>query len=132
MSSKSKRKGSGYEREIVRAHEALGIEAIKTPLSGALGGKYSGDVQVAGLIGECKRRRKGYSSLYNALEQGTGSDIMFARDDHRETLVVMPWETWAAILGWLGWAKKYPAQPGSVDGGSIRQTDEENNETDDG
>lgn len=125
MSSASKRKGSGYELEVVRAHQALGIEAIKTPLSGALGGRYSGDVQIAGLIGECKRRRKSYSSLYNALEQGTGSDVMFARDDHKETLVIMPWETWAAILGWLGWAKKYPAQPGSVDGGSIRQTDEE-------
>lgn len=125
MSSASKRKGSGYELEVVRAHQALGIEAIKTPLSGALGGRYSGDVQIAGLIGECKRRRKSYSSLYNALQQGTGSDVMFARDDHKETLVIMPWETWAAILGWLGWAKKYPAQPGSVDGGSIRQTDEE-------
>jgi len=125
VSSASKRKGSGYELEVVRAHQALGIEAIKTPLSGALGGRYSGDVQIAGLIGECKRRRKSYSSLYNALQQGTGSDVMFARDDHKETLVIMPWETWAAILGWLGWAKKYPAQPGSVDGGSIRQTDEE-------
>ena len=124
MTSRSKRKGSGYELEIVRAHEALGIEAIKTPLSGALGGKYSGDVQIAGLIGEGKRRRKGHTSLYNALEQGTGSDIMFARDDHRETLVVMPWETWAAILGWLEWAKKFPAK-GSVDGGTIRQTDKE-------
>ena len=103
MSSKSKRKGSGYELEIVRAHEALGIEAIKTPLSGALGGKYSGDVQVAGLIGECKRRRKGYSSLYNALEQGTGSDIMIARDAHRDArgyaLGDMGGDPWLARMG---------------------------------
>ena len=126
MSNPSKAKGSGYELEIVNADEALGIEAVKTPLSGALGGRYSGDVQIAGLIGECKRRRKSYSSLYKALSQGSGSDIMFARDDHCQTLVIMPWETWACILGWLDWAKKYPAQPGPVDGGSIRQNDEEN------
>lgn len=131
MSNPSKAKGSGYELEIVKAHQALGIEAVKTPLSGALGGKYSGDVQIAGLIGECKRRRKGHSSLYKALSQGSGSDIMFARDDHCKTLVVMPWETWACILGWLDWAKKYPAT-GSVDGGTIRQNDEEKHENDNG
>ena len=51
MSSASKRKGSGYELEVVKAHLALGIDATKTPLSGALGGKYSGDVQIAGMIG---------------------------------------------------------------------------------
>ena len=118
MSNPSKAKGSGYELEIVRAHEALGIEANKTPLSGALGGKYSGDVQIAGLITECKRRRKGHSSLYKALAQGQGSDIMFARDDHRPTLVIMPWETWAAILGWLDWKTKYPLQAATVDRGS--------------
>lgn len=110
MSSKSRRKGSGYEKEIERGHLALGIQASKMPLSGALGGKYSGDVQIAGLIGECKRRRKGYSSLYKALEQGGGSDVLFVRDDNRETLVVLPWETWRQILGWLRWAELYPAE----------------------
>ena len=110
MSSKSKRKGSSYEREVVRDHLALGVQASKQPLSGALGGKYSGDVQIAGLIGECKRRRKGYSSLYKAMEQGGGSDVLFVRDDNRETLVVLPWETWRQILGWLRWAELYPAE----------------------
>ena len=110
MSSKSKRKGSSYELEVVRDHLALGVQASKQPLSGALGGKYSGDVQIAGLIGECKRRRKGYSSLYKAMEQGGGSDVLFVRDDNRETLVVLPWETWRQILGWLRWAELYPAE----------------------
>jgi hypothetical protein len=109
MSSFSKRKGSGYELEIVKAHQDLGIDAKKTPLSGAVKG-YPGDVQIAGLVGECKRRRKGYSSLYKALEQGGGADVMFGRDDSKETLVILPWATWVLVLEWLEFAKKFPAQ----------------------
>ena len=110
MSSSSKRKGSGYELEMVRAHLAEGVQASKQPLSGALGGKYAGDVQIAGLICECKRRRKSFTTLYKALEQGGGSDALFVRDDNRETLVVLPFETWTQIMGWLRWAEIYPAE----------------------
>ena len=46
MSSKSKRKGSGYELEVVRAHLAEGVQASKQPLSGALGGKYGLDLRM--------------------------------------------------------------------------------------
>jgi Holliday junction resolvase len=114
LSSPSKRKGSGYELEIVKAHQALGIEATKTPLSGALGGKYAGDVQIAGYICECKRRRKNFTTLYKAVHQGSGADIVFVRDDTQETLVVLPWQTWKVILEQLGLAKKYPHQSGDL------------------
>lgn len=110
VSSSSKRKGGGFELEIEKKHLALGVQASKQPLSGALGGKHAGDVQIAGLICECKRRRKGFSTLYKALEQGGGSDALFVRDDYRETLVVLPWETWTQIVGWLRWAEIYPAE----------------------
>ena len=110
MSSKSKRKGSGYELEVAKAHLGLGVNAFKQPLSGALGGKYSGDVQIVGMIGECKRRKKGFTTLYKALEQGGGSDMLFVRDDNQETLVVLPWETWTQIIGWLRWAEIHPAE----------------------
>tara|TARA_R110000824_G_scaffold66183_6_gene171871 strand:+ start:1764 stop:2117 length:354 start_codon:yes stop_codon:yes gene_type:complete len=106
--SRSKAKGSGFELEIVRAHQALGIASKKMPLSGALGGAYRGDVQIAGLVGECKRRARGYSSLYKALEQGGGMDILFVRDDRHETLVVMPWETWECFLKWSNIPAKFP------------------------
>jgi len=121
--SRSKRKGSGYELEVVKAHQALGVDAFKTPLSGALGGRYRGDVQVAGLIGECKRRAKGFTSLYSALDQ-QGADVMFARDDQRETLVVLPWSTWTQIIGWLDWAKKFPHDAGSA-ADAYRQIEDE-------
>ena len=115
MSSPSKRKGSGFELEVVRDHQALGVQSSKQPLSGALGGKYAGDVQIAGIICECKRRRKGFTTLYKALEQGGGSDALFVRDDNRETLVVLPWETWVQVIGWLDWAKIYPAETTTED-----------------
>ena len=108
MSSKSKAKGSGFELEIVRKHQKLGIQAEKMPLSGALGGKYSGDIQVAGLIGECKRRKRGFTLLYNALAQGGGSDMLFIRDDRAEPLVVLPWETWKLFLEWADLQNRFP------------------------
>ena len=104
----SKAKGAGYELEIVKKHAGIGIHAEKMPLSGALGGKYSGDIQVAGLIGECKRRKRGFTQLYKALEQGGGSDLLFIRDDNRESLIVLPWRTYSLFLEWLDWANKYP------------------------
>ena len=107
MSSRSKRKGSSYELEVVRWHQAQGIEAKKTPLSGALEG-YPGDVHIAGMIGECKRSRKKCTRLYNALEQGGGSDVLFIRDDGKETLVVLPLETWAKCLEWAEISQKFP------------------------
>ena len=103
----SKTKGTGFETEIVRAHQKLGIEAKRSPYSGALK-EYPGDVQIAGLIGECKRRRKGYSSLYKALDQGCGADMLFIRDDRKPTMVVLPWGSWELILKWLDLAKKFP------------------------
>tara|TARA_R100000655_G_scaffold7725_3_gene20573 strand:+ start:198 stop:590 length:393 start_codon:yes stop_codon:yes gene_type:complete len=126
MSSKSKRKGSGFELEIARCHQALGIAANKTPLSGALGGKYAGDVQIAGMIAECKRRKKGYTSLYKALAQGGGSDVLFVRDDHQDTLVVLPWDTWEAMLGWCDLAKKFPHRESEVSGTDMHNAKGEN------
>ena len=124
MSGKApKRKGDGYEREVVRAHIALGVDAFKTPLSGALGGRYAGDIQLAGMKAECKRRRKNFSSLYAALDQ-QGADLLFVRDDQKPTLVVLPWTTWALVIDWLQWAKKFPAT-GSEVGGTDRQKQED-------
>ena len=107
MSSKQKVKGSGFEREIVDLHKSLGIECEKIPLSGALGGKYRGDIQVAGLIGECKRRRKNFTSLYKAINQDD-ADLLFVRDDNQQTLVVLPLETYKCFLRWLDWKNKFP------------------------
>ena len=96
----SKQKGTAFETEIVNAHKKLGVSAKRQPLSGAMD-EYPCDVQISGLYGECKRRRKGFSSLYKAIEQGKQpADVLFVRDDHQKTLVVLPWQTWVKFLEW--------------------------------
>lgn len=121
MANSRKAKGTGYEREIVDDHRAKGVEAKRVPLSGALA-DYPGDVQIAGLIAECKRRRKNFTGLYKALEQ-QGADMLFVRDDRQETLVVLRYETWWCLLDWLKWAERYPARVSEV-GASDQQDGE--------
>lgn len=120
--SRSKAKGTGYETEIVKAHRALGIASRRQPMSGALA-DFPCDVQIAGLLGECKRSRKQCTRLYNALEQG-GADILFVRDDHKKTLAVLPWSTWELVLEWCELAKKFPAEPESEVGGPDHSAEE--------
>ena len=101
----SKVKGAGYEREIVNSLRGMGCEAERIPLSGAVKGNYSGDLRVGpslGWIAECKRRKQGFTTLYNALEQD-GADILFVRDDHKPTLVVLPMDRWEIIMEQMGW-----------------------------
>jgi len=100
MANPQKRKGAGFELEVVKWHKDRGYDSEKQPLSGALGGKFSGDVRVEGMISECKRRKKSFTSLYDALAQGGGNDLLFVRDDGKEMLVVMPAETYECFLKW--------------------------------
>lgn len=110
---RSRNKGSGYEREIVAAHIERGISARKMPLSGALR-DYPGDVQIAGMIGECKRTKRSRTSLYDALAQGNdAADVLFIRDDGKKTLVVVPFEFWFQLLEWAGIPQKFPSNSGS-------------------
>ena len=105
---RSRDKGAAYEREDVRWLNDLGIDAYKVPLSGAAP-RFKGDIQFAGLLAECKRTRRSRGTLYKALAQGGGSDLLFVRDNHCETLVVMPPETFANFCRWSELAKKYPS-----------------------
>lgn len=106
-----KRKGSGFELEIVKYHRnKLKVHAYKQPLSGALGGRFKGDLVVAGMIAECKRRKKGFSTLYKAVSQDD-ADLVFVRDDHQEPLVVLPWKTYELFVKWLELADKFPPEP---------------------
>ena len=61
------------------------------------------------MIAECKRRRKGFSSLYKAIEQDN-SDLVFVRDDNQKPLVVLPWHTYELIIKWLKLAEKFPVE----------------------
>lgn len=90
MSSPSKVKGSGFEREVVELLKAGGLVARRVPLSGAMA-EYKGDVMLE-IDGyklyriECKRRRAGFKTLYGWL--GDNNFLVF-RDDRCEPLIAM-------------------------------------------
>jgi Holliday junction resolvase len=69
MSGKcSRSKGARTERSIVNALQANGIAAVRVPLSGAVGGRFAGDI-VLPLMGrdlciEVKARADGYCELF--------------------------------------------------------------------
>jgi len=95
---RSKRKGSGFEREVVRALQDRGLAAERVPLSGAVGGSYTDDITCP-VLGvdwrfECKRRARGFATIYSMLGNADG---LFIRDDHERTLVVLPLDLFTAI-----------------------------------
>jgi Holliday junction resolvase len=102
MPNPSKRKGSGYELEIVKAFQAAGIAAVKVPLSGAVhDGRHDADVifPCGGVIewkGECKRRGgEGFKTLYGWLD---GNHVLFHRGDRSETLVTMKFSRFLELV----------------------------------
>jgi len=95
----SKRKGDGFEREVVAALQQHGIAAEKIPLSGAVkGGSFEGDIlcPVRGQDRklEAKRRKRSFSTLYGYL--GTNYGLVI-RDDHTEPLVVLRLKDFAEL-----------------------------------
>lgn len=80
---KSKQKGNRMEREFAKL-----IGGERVPLSGAVGGKYSGDVTGLGLLWECKVRKDGFKQLYKWLDGE--NDALAIKADRKEWLVVVP------------------------------------------
>lgn len=81
---RSRDKGARVERSIVAALQAAGLAAVRVPLSGAVGGRFSGDVimPLAGrdLCLEVKARADGFRNLYDWLE---GPDVLIVKADRR-------------------------------------------------
>jgi hypothetical protein len=102
MTSAAKRKGSGFEREVVEAFKEAGLSAWRVPLSGAMA-EYKGDViLVLESIGyeytiECKRRKAGFRTLYGWLGD---NDFLVFRDDKCEPLIVSRLTDFAAVVKW--------------------------------
>ena len=98
MGARAPRRGSRIEREVVALHREAGLEAERTPLSGALGGDFAGDVIVAGrLRAEVKARAKGDG--FRTLERWLGpNDLLFLRRNGCAPLVVMDFSLYARLL----------------------------------
>ncbi len=87
---RSRSKGARTERSIVKALQASGIAAVRVPLSGAVGGRFRGDI-VLPLMGrdifvEVKIRADGFRELYCWLNQ---RDVLIVKADRQEPLVVL-------------------------------------------
>ena len=98
MTHSSKRKGNAYEREIVRAAEAAGLDARRAYASNgeALGQHAECDVLVAGQAVQAKRRKALPQWIVDAL---ANVDAVAMRGDRGESLVVLRLDDWLRLLG---------------------------------
>jgi hypothetical protein len=84
-------KGRRLEQQLVAFLQRAGIAAERVPLSGAAGGRFSGDLNIP-VLGvdrccECKVRSKGFGQLYAWLDR---RDLLIIRQDMCWPLVVLP------------------------------------------
>jgi Holliday junction resolvase len=90
MGRSSRDKGARTERGIVAALRVAGFAAVRVPLSGAVGGRFGGDVIVPvkdrDLSCEVKCRGNGFRQLYNGLN---GRDVLIVKADRQEPLVIV-------------------------------------------
>jgi hypothetical protein len=103
MANRNKNKGTFHEKWFVKWLQSIGIKAKRQPLSGSLGGEYSGDIklEILGheLVAEVKYRDKsGFPSPFSVLDN---RDIALykRRRGTPQTLVIMSGEVFAKLLG---------------------------------
>jgi hypothetical protein len=86
---RSRSKGARIERGIVNALQAYGLAAARMPLSGAVGGRFGGDIVLPPLgrelCVEVKARAEGFRELYCWLKERCAR----LKAEHQEPLVVM-------------------------------------------
>ena len=102
MANRNKNKGTYHEKWFVDWLTKAGIKAKRQPLSGSLGGEYSGDIKLElfgqELVGEVKYRDKSnFPSPFSVLEN---RDIAFykRRRGTPQTLVIMTGEQFQQLM----------------------------------
>ena len=102
MSAKAKRRGYAHEISVRDAHLKNGVSIERVPLSGSMGGKYTGDLGVPSIerkefILECKARKNG--SGFKVIEDWIeDADILFMRRNNQPDLVVMRMDTYMNLM----------------------------------
>lgn len=100
MGAMSRRKGGRVEREIVNALQEEGLGAEKIPLSGAMGGSFTGDitVPVQGEDWRCEvKARKdgtGFAMLHDWLYDNRA---LFLKRNGMRVLVVLSFDDFAKL-----------------------------------
>jgi len=100
--NRNKTKGTYHEKWFVKWLNSIGIKAKRQPLSGSLGGEYSGDIKLEvkeiQMVGEVKYRDKSkFPNPFSVLE---GRDIAFykRRRGTPQTLVIMSGEVFEKLM----------------------------------
>ena len=102
MVNRNKTKGTYHEKWFVKWLNSIGIKAKRQPLSGSLGGEYSGDIKLEvkeiQMVGEVKYRDK--SNFPNPFSVLEGRDIAFykRRRGTPQTLVIMSGEMFEQLM----------------------------------
>lgn len=98
MSNPNKRKGRRVEREICKALERVGIDAKLQPLSGQLGGSWSGDLMIEReWKAEVKARANGEG--FAVLEGWLGNNrFLFLKRDRRDPFVAMGFDAFCDLV----------------------------------
>ena len=124
----SRDKGNRAERQLVQALQDAGFAAERVPLSGAMHGRFGGDLSVP-LLGtdrrcEVKVRGNGFIQLYAWLEGG--ADMLIVRADRRTPLVIVPWRLAVEIAAAAEQARNpIPAKAGFAPDAPAKQAHEE-------
>jgi hypothetical protein len=96
---RSRSKGLRGERAIVHMLQERGRAAERVPLSGAAGGRYTGDISVPVLgvdrILEVKVRANGFRELYSWLAENYA---LVVKADRQRPLLVIPLEIAVDVL----------------------------------
>jgi len=100
--NRRKQKGDRAERYVRDLLNAVpGVHAQRVPLSGAVGGNFSGDLYVITpnnrYTAEVKARAnaEGWVSIKSWLNS---NDFLFLKEDHEDPLVVIPWRVFEDML----------------------------------
>jgi len=102
MANKNKQKGSYHERWFVTWLEAIGLKARRQPLSGSLGGEFSGDIKLElfglELVAEVKYRdASNFPSPFSVLENRDLA-LYKRRRGTPQTLVIMSGDTFQKLM----------------------------------
>ena len=103
MSHKNKIRGYNHEVSVRDKHIDSGISCERVPLSGSIGGKYSGDLAIPTVSEreftvECKARKDGTG--FKVIEGWIkNADILCMRRNNQEDLVVMRMNTYLKLMG---------------------------------
>jgi hypothetical protein len=92
-----KRKGVRAERKLVLQLLELGLTCARVPFSGAIGGAWSGDIELELLHRICKAEVKARRQFNTLHEWISGADLLILKADRQPPLVVLPVRLFAEL-----------------------------------